>query len=52
MGTLGYMLYTCGSLRNNNNRQIDKKNAVELFKQGASLGDKRSIDILNKINIK
>ena len=52
MGTLGYLLYTCWSLCNNNPSQLDKKNAVELFKQGASLGDKRSIDILNKINIK
>lgn len=52
MGTLGYLLYSCGSLCNNNPSQLDKKNAVELFKQGASLGDKRSIDMLNKINVK
>lgn len=44
MGTLGYLLYSWGSLCNNNPSQLDKKNAIELFKQGASLGDKRSIE--------
>lgn len=52
MGTLGTFLYSCGSLCNDNPSQQDKKNAVELFKKGASLGDKRSIDMLNKINVK
>lgn len=50
MGTLGVLLYSVGSLCNNNPSQQDKNKAIELFKQGASLGDKRSIDMLNEIN--
>lgn len=50
MGTLGVLLYSVGSLCNNNPSQQDKNKALELFRQGASLGDKRSIDMLNEIN--
>ena len=50
MGTLGVLLYSIGSLCNNNPSQQDKNKAIELFKQGASLGDKRSIEMLNEIN--
>ncbi len=52
MGTLGWLLYSVGSLCNNNPSQQDKNKAMELFRQGASLGDKRSIDLLNEINEK
>lgn len=52
MGALGLLLYYRGSLCNDNPSQHDKKKAVELFRQGASLGDKRSIDMLNKIDVK
>lgn len=50
MGTLGVLLYSIGSLCNNNPSQQDKNKAIELFKQGVSLGDKRSIEMLNEIN--